>query len=219
MLQDPLQLHSFSSDMKSMAPIAARTDVEQIARHATAQRGVFSKADLQVLLGERHPAAFTRRVHALIANGTLRRFVRGFYVAREFDVPTLSQRLAPDCYVSFGTALARHLVIGTKPAHQLLAAKPGRAHTYRALDLEITHVQIAPHLDFGHFVEQGVRWADAEKAALDALYFHLRGRRYPFDIYSDLDVRQLDQARLEDYLARFRNPKFVAFARGVLRLP
>jgi hypothetical protein len=198
--------------MKSMA------DSQRITQISEAQRGVFTTADLQVILAERHAAAFTRRVRALIEAGVLQRFSRGMYVREGFDVHTLSQRLAPDSYVSFGDVLARHLIIGTRPARQLLAAKSGRAHVYRGLGIEIVHVHIAPHLDFGHATENGVRWADAEKATLDTLYFHLRGRRYPFDVYSDLDTSRLDAARLEDYLTRFRNPKFVAFARGVLAL-
>lgn len=196
----------------------ALSDVEQIYRMAEAQRGVFSRADLEVLLAERHPAAFTRRVRALIGAGVLQRFVRGFYVREPFDLATLSQRLAPDSYVSFGNALARWLVIGTLPGQQLLAAKPGRAHRYRALGFEITHVHLTAELDFGYQVEDGVRWADAEKATLDTLYFHLRGRRYPFDIYSDIDPSRLDLARIEQYLLRYKNPRFVSFARGVLNL-
>lgn len=211
MLQDKITVCILSCHMN-------QADAELVERVRVAQRGVFTKADLQVLLGERHSAAFTRRVRALVEVGVLRRFVRGIYVHREFDLPTLSQRLAPDSYASFGTVLARQLVIGTRPERQLLAAKPGRAHVYRGLDVEIVHLHIAPHLDFGHAVEHGVRWADAEKAVLDTLYFHLRGRRYPFDIYSDLDVTRLDQERLKAYLARYRNPKFVAFAAGVLEL-
>jgi len=160
-------------------------EAERIAKMAGPQRGVFTRTDLQVILAERHPAAFTRRVQALIEARTLQRFSRGMYVRDGFDLPTLSQRLAPDSYVSFGDVLARHLVIGTRPTRQLLAAKAGRAHAYRGLGIEIVHVHIAPHLDFGHTTESGVRWADAEKATLDTLYFHLRGRRYPFDVYSD----------------------------------
>lgn len=193
-------------------------DGDLVAQHAAAQRGVFSKADLQVLFAERHPTSFVRRVQSLVERGVLRRFVRGFYVGRDFDVPTLSQRLAADSYVSFGTVLARHLVIGPQPERQLLAAKTGRAHTYRALGIEVAHLHVAEHLDFGHVVEDGVRWATPEKAVLDTLYFHLRGRRYPFDIWSDLDTTRLDAAKLAEHLTRFRNPKFVAFARGVLGL-
>jgi hypothetical protein len=212
MLKEKIQKRSFSFDMK-LVP-----DVERVRELAAAQRGVFSKADLQVLLSERHPSAFVRRAAALERAGALRRFSRGMYVCDGFDLPTLSQRLAPDSYVSFGNALARKLVIGTRPERQLLAARPGPAHTYRGLGYEIVHVRIAPHLDFGHEASDGVRWADAEKATLDALYFHLRGRRYPFDVFSDIDPARLDRKRLETYLERYRNPRFVAFARGVLGL-
>lgn len=191
-------------------------DTRAVARVAAIQRGVLSKADLQTLFAERHPAAFTRRVRALESAGTLRRFCRGFYVCEPFDLPTLSQRIAPESYVSFGTALARHLLIGTVPARQLIAAKAGRARSYRGLGFEIVHLRIAPHLDFGHTASDGVQWADPEKAVLDVLYFHLRGRRYPFDIHSDIDYSRLDPTRVAAYLRRYRNPKFVTFATRVM---
>lgn len=190
---------------------------EQLLQPLTAlQRGVLSKADLQTLLAERHPAAFARRVRGLHRTGALRRFVRGWYVTPDFDLATLSQRLAPGSYVSFGTVLARQLLIGSTPERQMMAAKVGRTRTYAALGVEIVHVGIAPHLDFGHRAVEGVNYADAEKAVLDVLYFHLRGRRYVFDVYSDIAFDKLDMGRVRDYLERYRNPRFVAFARGVL---
>lgn len=193
-------------------------DAGEIERVNGAQRGVFSKADLQTLLAEPHPAAFARRFRALETNGVLRRFCRGFYVTESFDLPTLSQRIAPDSYVSFGTVLARELLIGTWPVRQVVAAKVGKSRSYAGLGYEVVHLHIAPHLAFGNAASDGVRFADAEKAVLDVLYFHLRGRRYPFDIYSDIDFHRLDRGRLDAYLNRFRNPKFVVFARGVLNL-
>jgi len=196
----------------------ALLDAERLLRVAKPQKGVFSRTDLWVLFEERHPAAFKRRVQALIEAGVLRRFSRGFYVREEFDLPTLSQRLAPDSYLSLGTALAHHLLVGTQSTQQVTAARPGRSGSYRNLGFEVLHVHVAPHLDFGHIAEGGVRWADAEKAALDTLYFHLRGRRFFFDIFSDIDYARLDRNRLQQYLGRFQNPKFVVFARGVLGL-
>ena len=120
--------------------------------------------------------------------------------------------------MSFGTVLARELLVGTRPQRQLIAAKVGRMRIYAALGYEIVHVHIAPHLDFGHGPRDGVEFADAEKAVLDVLYFHLRGRRYPFDVYSDIDFTKLDARRLKRYLKRYRNPRFVAFAKGLLEL-
>lgn len=194
------------------------TDVRTIERLAQAQRGVFSTADLRTALAERHPAAFVRRVRGLTEVGVLRRFVRGWYVSEEFDLFTLSQRLSPAATVSFGAVLSRDLLIGTRPERRVTSTKPGPRRTYQGLGVEVVHLSIAAHLDFGWTLVDGVRWADPEKAVLDALYFHLRGRRYVFDIYSDIDYRRLDARRLRDYLSRYRNPRFVAFARRLLEM-
>lgn len=181
-----------------------------------AQRGVFSKADLQTALAERHPAAFARRIDALLGLGVLRRFSRGWYVTEDFDLATLSQRLAPSSYISFSTVLARHLIVGPDPVDRITAVKTGRPRGYALGNLVIEHVSVNEAMLFGFETVGGVRYADAEKAAIDTLYFHLRGRRYPFDIYSDMAVDRLDHVRVRRYLERYNNPRFVAFAKGVL---
>lgn len=180
------------------------------------QRGVFSKGDLQTAIREQHPAAFVRRVDALLDNGVLRRFCRGWYVTESFDLATLSQRLAPGSVISFTTVLARHLVVGPSPGTSIVAVKTGRPRRYTDGEHLVEHVSITARLLFGFSTIDGVRYADPEKAFLDTLYFHLRGRRYPFDIYSDVAVDRLDHERIQEYLRRYRNPKFVTFVEGML---
>ena len=192
------------------------SDAELIAELSPAQRGVFSTGDLRTALAERHPTAFGRRVGRLLDRGVLTRFTRGYYVARDFELPVLSQRIAPESCISFETVLARELVIGTNPTRRVVATKIGRTRSYRGHGFEVEHVGLSPHLAFGFHAFDGVRYADLEKAVLDVLYFHLRGRRYAFDLYSDMNLRKLDRDRIGRYLKRYRNPKFVAFARGVL---
>lgn len=194
----------------------AVSDLRIIERWAVGQRGVFSNADLLTALAERHRTAYSRRVRALQSNGVLRRFLRGWYVAKEFDLSTLSQRIAPDSYISFATVLAQSLLVGTSPERRIVAVKIGRTRTYAALGYEIVHVGITPRLFFGFETRDGVRYADKEKAVLDVLYFHLRGRIYPFDPYSDIRFEGLDRRRIRKYLKRYENPKFVAFAEGFL---
>ncbi|MCU0305402.1 MAG: hypothetical protein MUC56_15220 [Thermoanaerobaculales bacterium] len=180
------------------------------------QRGVFSKGDIQSALQERHAAAFIRRVDALLVNGVLRRFCRGWYVSDGFDLATLSQRLAPDSAVSFTTVLARHLIVGPSPESTIVAVKTGRPRRYTDGEHVIEHVSIAAPLLFGFSAVDGVRFADPEKAFLDTLYFHLHGRRFPFDIYSDIAVDRLDGDRVREHLSRYRNPKFVSLVNGML---
>jgi len=196
----------------------ALADAQLLDRLDTEQRGVYSKGDLQTAFGEPHPAGFVRRVRTLLDHGILRRFCRGWYVSEDFDLATLSQRLAPESYISFGTVLSRDLIIGTSADRQIVAVKLGRPRRYACDGYVIEHVGITEELLFGFSTVDGVQYANAEKAVLDALYFHVRGRRYPFDIYSDIALHKLDKARMADYLNRYRNPKFVAFVEGVLEI-
>ncbi len=193
-------------------------DARRVEESSAQQRGVFSTADLRALLPDRHPAAFARRVDSLIEAGVLRRFLRGWYVSETFDLATLSQRLTPESYVSFANVLADELLIGPRPERQVMAVKLGRARSYRCSGFEILHLGIAPHLFFGFRVEDGIRFAEPEKAVLDVLYFHLRGQKYVFDPFSDVDYSRLDLDRLGTYLERYRNPKFVSFVEGTLAL-
>ena len=189
----------------------------QVLKHLDfQQRGVFSKGDLQTAFGEIHPAAFARRVNALLKHGVLRRFCRGWYVSEEFNLATLSQRLEPESYISFGTVLARELIIGPNPENKIVSVKTGRSRRYAFENFVIEHVSVAPDLFFGFSTIDGVRYADAEKAFIDTLYFHLRARRYPFDIYSEMATHRLDRAKVDEYLTRYRNRKFITFVQGVL---
>ena len=194
----------------------AVADAQLLSRLDAEQCGVYSTGDLRTAFGEAHPAGFVRRVRALLDHGILRRFCRGWYVGDGFDLATLSQRIAPESYISFGTVLARDLIIGTSPDRQIVAVKLGRPRRYACDGYVIEHVSVTEELLFGFSNVNGVRYANAEKAVLDTLYFHLRGRRYPFDIYSDIALNKLDTARLRDYLSHYRNPKFVAFVEGVM---
>lgn len=191
-------------------------DLRLVEKWSSEQRGVFSTRDLQTALDEKHQNAFHRRLRALQSNGVLRRFTRGWYVAQNFDLATLSQRMAPESYISFTTVLAQSLLVGTSPERRVIAAKIGRTRTYAAFGYEIVHVGIAPHLFFGFETRDGVRYANKEKAVLDVLYFHLRGRIFPFDLYSDIRFEELDKRRIERYLKRYENQKFVAFAESLL---
>ncbi len=193
-------------------------DVRSIERLRRAQRGVFSLQDLRTAFSEPHDAALHRRIDKLLAAGALRRFGTGFYVAETFELEVLCQRIAPDSAVSFESVLARELVIGPLPVNSVSAVRDGRGATWSAHGTSVIYHHLAPHLRFGEVTRDGVRRTDAEKAMLDVLTFHLRGRRALFDLYDDVNLKRLDKKKLAKYLDRYQNPKLVAFARDVLRL-
>jgi len=182
------------------------------------QRGVFSKGDLQSAFAERHPAAFSRRVNALVARRVLSRFVRGWYVTDQVDLSVLSQRISPESYISMETILSGALMVGSSQNLGVTAVKTGRSRVYEGSGLRVVHLGVKPSLLFGFTTTGGIRRADPEKATLDTLYFHLRGRRYPFDIYSDVDYSGLNSETMLNYLNAYKNPRFVAFVKGVVGL-
>jgi hypothetical protein len=192
------------------------TDSNSIAQWAPSVRGVFSKADLQSLLADPHPNSFYRRLRNLEAAAVLTRATRGFYVTKDCSLPVLSQRICERSYVSFGTVLAEALVVGTRPERQLMAVKVGKSRDYKTPAGRIVHLGVEEELFFGFETKDALFYALPEKALLDVLYFHVRGRRFPFDIYSDLNLAPLDRKRLASFLARYSNPRFVAFVENLL---
>jgi hypothetical protein len=181
------------------------------------QAGVFTLADLRSTLGESHRAALFRRIDRLLNSGIIARCTNGIFVTKRFDLAVLSQRIAPDSAVSFETVLARALVIGPLPSRRVSAIRNGKSRTYAVSGAAVEHHRLHPKLRFGEEVRDGVRFTVPEKALLDVLTFHQRGRRALFDVYSDVNLDRLDRGLLRELLGRYENPRFVAFARNVLR--
>jgi hypothetical protein len=190
-------------------------DIEAIKRLSSAQRGCFSKADIQTALAEPHASALVRRISALQTHNVLRRFSRGWYVTADFDAAVLSQRLAPTSYISLESVLGDRGIVGVRSERRVVAVKSGKARAYGD-DIIIEHLGVDPSLAFGWDLDGVVRRATPEKALLDALYFYQHGRRLPFDPYSDVIIERLDRARIDGYLKRYKNPKFVVFVERVL---
>jgi predicted transcriptional regulator of viral defense system len=176
---------------------------QAIERWSDELSGVFTMADLRVVLGDRTEAALYKRLAGLVREGVLVKVKRGIYAVPGASLAEIGHRIAPEAYVSTGTVLARHGLIGSVPARRLQAVKTGRPRTYRCALGTIEHLSIAPHLYFGFGVEDGIRVATPEKAFLDTCYYRWRGKTFSFDPAADVAVEDLDRALLEEYLARY----------------
>ncbi len=189
---------------------------------APKQHGVFTIQDLGNLLLTSNAVQLNHRLKPFIKAKILQRFSRGFYVAQPFDLTWLSQRICPHSAISFGTVLAKEMIIGTIPQKTVYAVKIGKSRTYRSDLGQIVHLGFASlreaaDLWFGYDrYENGVHYADKEKAFLDTLYFYQSGYKFSFNIYSDIYYDRLDSKVLTRYLARYQNPKFRKFVEGVL---
>lgn len=187
-----------------------------IERWADELSGVFTLDDLRVVLGDRTEAAMFKRLAYLVGEGVLVKVKRGIYATPEASLTEISHRIDPDAYISTGTILARHALIGSVPARRVQAVKTGRPRTYRCALGTIEHLSISPRLYFGYELLDGIRCATPEKAFLDTCYYAWRGKRFSFDPASDVAARELNQELLDEYLKRY-DARFVRHFNEVFR--
>lgn len=190
--------------------------LQNLQEFSAGQGGVFSIAELKNLIDPVNKAVLYRTLEKLEEAGIIRLFCRGFYITGDFDIQVLSQRLCANSYISFGTVLAKQLIIGSVPKYRIQAVKKGPSRIYQNSEYRIEHFRVKPSLFVGYENINGVKIATPEKAFLDVLYYYQKGIKFSFDIYSDIDYDAFDRSKLEEYLMLYKNKKFVAFVNGVL---
>lgn len=194
--------------------------LSRLTGFAATQKGVFTVSDLESLLETADPVRLQIKLRPFLNAGLLMRFCRGFYVTADFVPEILSQRICPDSALSFGTVLAKNLLIGSVPDKTLYAVKIGPTRNYRSDFYRIVHLGYSAaaksKMSEGYSWQGGIRTADVEKAFLDTLSFYQSGYRFSFNVYSDIDVSRLNRKKIARYLRLYPNPKFKAFVKGVL---
>jgi hypothetical protein len=184
----------------------------QLQQCLSGQDGVFTTNDLKTLLDQDNPVLLFRAINKMEKAGLLQRFIRGIYTAGSPSLAVISNAIEPDSYISFGAVLAKALMIGTVPAFALQAVKVGPSRVYKGLLGTVEHIGIAPHLYFGFETIRGIKYACKEKALLDTLYFHQKGRQFSFDVYGDISIKDCDLKLIRSLLRQYKNPKFRSFA-------
>ncbi len=191
-------------------------DVKLIEKYSGEMGGVFSTGDLERLFGQNQKVLLYRRLKVLEEAKILTRFSRGFYVTSDFNSSLLSSRINTNSYISLGTVLAKHLIIGSIPTTTVYAVKTGKNRKYQGAGLTLVYVGISNNLFMGFKTEKGVRFATAEKALLDTLFFYQRGYSFSFNIYEDIDITQIDMKYILELLKNYKNPRFTAFVEGYI---
>lgn len=180
-------------------------------------RGVFTLSDLKAIFSCKYQNSFYRILKRLEKSGILKRFKRGIYVTNEFDLTALSQKIEPSSYISFESVLAKNLILGTVPKYEIKAVKVGKKREYKSDQANIIHYGVVRHLYFGFSTNEGINFADKEKALLDTLYFYSKGMKLYFDIYSDIDLTKVDISNFKKYLLKYKNPKFIKFVKEYIK--
>lgn len=178
--------------------------------------GVCSLADFANLLGLENSQKINAAVRMYEREGLLARFINGFYIAENFSPEVLAQKIYPDSYLSLGTALAKNLVIGSVPKKTIYAVKTGKKRIFDNGKLRIIYFGIQENLSFGWKLDGQIKWATPEKAFIDLLYYYQKGFTPSFNIFSDLNLNNLQVDLVKKLLTSYKNKKFRAFVMGVI---
>lgn len=195
-----------------------------IARIRDASRtngGVYSTADLAVLLDRAKPSRVTDAIRRLSQDGLLLKVRRGLYADRlnGYRPEIVGQRWLAPSYLSAETALDRHglcetgIAIYTYVTPRLIPHKKLATRTFDGHRFVYRH--LAKHLFFGFRSEDGVFLAEPEKAVLDFLYFTFKKQRSAI-APEDLDFSRLNVGTYRCYLRAYRQRGFHACALSFL---
>ncbi|MFP4521718.1 MAG: hypothetical protein ACLFQK_06190 [Fibrobacterota bacterium] len=193
------------------------SDIKKIYKWSPEMRGVFSLNDLRSIIKVFDSTILYRRIRSLEENGIIIRYIRRFYVTENFDMKTLAARIyGANSYVSLGSVLSEKLITGVLPAKNLYMVKTGKGRSFTNERGSLTFSGIKKELFFGYKKEKFWNEALPEKAFLDTLYFYQKGMRFPFDIYSDINISLINKGLVLKWLDKYRNPRFRGFVRKIL---
>lgn len=192
--------------------------LRKILQFAPQMGGVFSYADLCNLIASPSELKNARTISRLVKEGALIKIQRGFYVTDNPDLWILATRLKRRSYISMDSILANAGLIGTLPEKSVSCVQvDGKKQNITTPFGVLRYFSIKESLAFGiSTLSNGVPVADNEKAYLDLLYYYTKGAGFVIDPRSEVNLRKLNREKIELYLKKYRNPKFVSFVQGEL---
>jgi hypothetical protein len=194
------------------------SSIRQLDSWARDLKEVFTLPDLKVALRERSEATLFRKIRELTSSKQLIKVTRGLYATPQASLKEISFRIDQKAYISMGTILAQHALIGSIPGYKVQAIKVGKTRIYTYEHGTIEHLGINEKYYFGYIKDNGCLRATPEKAFLDVWYFLYKGYRYSFNPQSDINTEQLNKQLLYEYLEHY-DKRFKTFIQSNCVLP
>jgi predicted transcriptional regulator of viral defense system len=158
-------------------------------------KSFFTIADLEKITGLPRRSLYVT-LKRWVDDGLMERVGQGIYLPAmtEVSLETVAAQLYIPNYLSFESALARYGILNLVP-YTLTFATPRKTRKFTLRKHGVEFRQIAPKLFFGYEMKNGINIATPEKAFLDQLYFHSRGK-------ASMDFDELNLKGLSRQIAR-----------------
>lgn len=178
-------------------------DIELIKSLKDFNKSYFTVADLEKILDLKRNSLYVT-LNRLVKSGVLIRLGKNLYFpfTEAVDVEKIANELYFPSYLSFEQALSQYGILSQIPYTQTFATtRPTKKMVIADVAVEFSHLK--KELFFGFSLKNGKYIADKEKALLDQLYMVSMGKR-GLNI-SELDFREMDKSKLNDYAKKFPN--------------
>lgn len=181
-----------------------------------AQKGVVTTDDLKTIIQVNSSNELYRQIRKLISEKLLYKACRGVYVSNEFSPERLAFTINPNSYLGLNYALAYHNMIGTYSPKRIQVLSSKRHSSIKVNGIELEFKLLSKDYFFGLNTDNTIRISDREKTIIDVLFYYQKGTKYYFDIYSDIYLDGIDRKKINQYLSKFKNQKFVSFVKDYL---
>ena len=164
-------------------------------------KSFFTIADLEKITGLARKSLYVT-LKRWGDKGLIERVGQGIYlpVMTDVSLENVAAQLYIPNYLSFESALSRYGILNLVP-YTLTFATPRKTRKFTLRKQGVEFRQIAPRLFFGYEIKNGINIANPEKAFLDQLYFHSRGKAsMDFD---ELNLKGLSPQITKKYAERF----------------
>lgn len=177
---------------------------------------VITVGELRTLFPKLGNDALMKFLKRLLKKGVLFKVKAGLYATKEASLIDISYKLNSESYLSFDSILAKYGVMGSIPRRHVAWVKVGSPKTFK-FDLGIiSHNSINSKYYFGYRIVDGIKEATPEKAFIDICYFLSKGKRFSFNISSDIAIKDLDSKLIEECLLAYPE-RFVEYIKKIIK--
>ena len=172
--------------------------------------GAFTLSDLRIALTPKQKtlnsnslSTVYRQIEKLVQSKDLIKIKNSIYAAKNATLASIATRIFPNAYISTGTVLAKYNIIGSIPEKKIQLIDTGKPRIFNSELGTIQALSIKPELFFGFERINGVLIATPEKAYLDTCYYYYKGKKFSFDLDTDINTSLLNIKLINQYLKKY----------------
>lgn len=174
---------------------------ELISKIKTIPKNYYSLNDLEKI-SKMTRSSLRVTLARLKKRGDLRRLSKGIYQLADqpMELEKIATQIYGHSYISFESALARFGIISQIPyALTIATLKKPKKMFLDSRPIEYRHLK--NKLFWGYFLENGVYFAEPEKALLDEFYLVSKG--FAKLEFEELDLNEINRRKLKDYARKY----------------